>query len=105
MPKKPNPARIVQNPKNFIRFTPGQETQAPPPFSNQKLFVTGHPQEAGEIKLELPSEALQEVMAQKQAAVTHIYRTLDGMQRDLKEFFPKITETLPTMADGILLNR
>lgn len=105
MPQNPNPERAAQNIKNFIRFTPGQETQAPAAFSNEKLFVTGRAQEAGEIKLEVPPEALREVMAQKQASVTHIYRTLDGMQRDLKEFFPKITETLPTAVEGILLNR
>lgn len=105
MPQEPNKERIAVNLKNFIRFTPGQETQPQPPFSNQKLFVTGRAQEAGEIILEVPPEALREVMAQKQAAVTHIYRTLDGMQQDLKDFFPKITETLPTVAEGILLNR
>src|SRR4051794_28902128 len=99
MAKDPNPQRMAQNIKNFIRFTPGQEAQPPPPFSNQKLFVTGRAQEAGEIKLEVPPDALREVMAQKQAAVTHIYRTLDGMQQDLKDFFPKINETLPTVAE------
>ncbi len=104
-PKKPAnaPRAAVTNP-TFIHFTPDKEVQPPPALSNQKLFVSGRAQDMGEIKLQVPPEALREVIAQKQLAVTHIYRTLDGMNRDLKEFFPQVTDTLPTVMDGVLLN-
>ena len=99
-----NTASAATTKPTFIRFTPGKDIQPPPAFSNQKLFVTGRAQDAGEIKLEMPPEALRELIAQKQAATTHIYRTLDGMNRDLTDFFPKLTDTLPAVADGVLLN-
>ncbi|MDD5199093.1 MAG: hypothetical protein PHC88_04760 [Terrimicrobiaceae bacterium] len=101
-PAAPNPTARAEA---SIRFTPEDKATPPKPYSSQKFFVTGRAQDVGEIHLEVPREALREVIAQKQAAVTHIYRTLDGMQKDLRDFFPKITETLPTVADGILLNR
>ncbi|MDQ6611037.1 MAG: hypothetical protein M3Y64_01280, partial [Gemmatimonadota bacterium] len=88
----------------FLHFTPNAEVEQPAAFSTGKLFVTGRAQDVGEIKLQVPPEALHEVIAQKQLAVTHIYRTLDGINRDLKDFFPKLSETLPPSVDGVLLN-
>ena len=52
----------------------------------------------------MPDAALDEVIAQRHASVTHIYRTLTGMSGDLQHFFPKLDETLPMTADGVLLN-
>jgi hypothetical protein len=88
----------------FVHFTPNAEVQQPAALSTQKLFVTGRAQDVGEIKLQVPPDALREVIAQKQAAVTHIYRTLDGVNRDLQTFFPKLSDTLPAAVDGVLLN-
>lgn len=102
MPKKTK--ATASSARESIRFTPEKEVKPPPAFSNRKLFVTGRAQDVGKIQLEIPPEALREVIAQKQAATTHIYRTLDGMQKDLTQFFPKLTDILPTTADGVLLN-
>ena len=102
-PAAPKPAAFVKR-GDFIHFKAEEQVTPPAAFSNQKLFVTGRAQEMGEIRLEMPPESLHEVIAQKQQAITHVYRTLDGMQRDLRDFFPKVSETLPGVAEGILLN-
>ncbi len=107
---KPTAAAAFENPAAFadrantFRFVENERASAPPPFSTQKMFVTGPPQPRGFVQVEVPDAALDEVIAQRHAAVTHIYRTLNGMSGDLQDFFPKLDETLPTSADGILLN-
>src|SRR5450432_1526787 len=98
-PKKPtvakptaaaNPASFVDR-ENTFRFVENERAAAPPPFSTQKMFVTGPPQPRGFVQVEVPDAALDEVIAQRHAAVTHIYRTLNGMQGDLQDFFPKLS--------------
>ena len=98
-----NPAAFV-NRANTFRFVQTDKATPPPPFSTAKMFVTGPAQPRGFVQVEVPDAALDEVIAQRHAAVTHIYRTLTGMHGDLREFFPKLSDTLPTTADGILLN-
>lgn len=103
MPKDPKDTAAAERARN-ISFIGEENPQPPPPFSTQKMFVTGRAQPTGRVQLELPDTALAEVLAQRQQAVTHIYRTLNGMQSDLQDFFPKLDDTLPATADGILLN-
>ncbi|MGZ5021687.1 MAG: hypothetical protein ACXWFY_04100, partial [Chthoniobacterales bacterium] len=87
-----------------IAFIPNEKQAPPPPFSTQKMFIFDRPQPVGRVQLELPDSALRDVLAQRQLAVTHVYRTLDAMQGDLQKFFPKLSDPLPAIADGILLN-
>src|SRR6266480_2435709 len=90
--------------KPGIQFIPNEKQPPPPPFSAEKMFVFGRSQPTGRVQVDLPESALNDVIAQRQLAATHVYRTLDAMQGDLKDFFPKLSDTLPTTADGVLLN-
>ena len=86
-----------------VRFKQG-EVEEREALSSKKLRVTGREQEAGEIQVEVAPDAIKEVIAQKQLAVTQVYKTLDLVRKDLDRFLIKVTETLPPALDGVLLN-
>lgn len=69
-----------------------------------RLLISHLKPEAGEIRLEVPPDALAEVVALKRDAVTRVYETLDVIQADLERFFPKVAEPLPPRVEGVLLN-
>lgn len=93
----------MPNVERFIHFTPGEVAQVQP-LLKDNLLLTGRAQEVGQVKIEIPPEALHDVLAAKQAAITHVYRALNLMNNDLKGFFIKVTDALPAVIDGILLN-
>jgi len=88
-----------------IRFTAGkgqQEAQRAP--LEQQLRISHGIADGGEIRLEVPKEALTEMIAGKQASFTQLYRTLDVIHRDLTGFFPRVAEPLPSRIEGVILN-
>lgn len=93
----------MANTKTTIRFTP--DKNAPPPeLSTEALQVIGHAQPVGEVQFEVPHTALHAVIEQKQIAITHIYKTLDVIHRDMNQYLVKVSDSLPDRLDGVLLN-
>ena len=91
--------------KNFIHFTPGREPE-PDQAAAGRLFVAGHAPQQGEIHVQVPREALHDLIQQKQAAITHVYKTLDAVHQDMRKggFLQNVPEAMPGMIDGVLLN-
>ena len=56
--------------KPGIQFIPNERQPPPPPFSAEKMFVFGRPQPTGRVQVDLPESALNDVIAQRQLAVT-----------------------------------
>jgi hypothetical protein len=73
---------------------------APP----DELIISHERVERGEIQFEIPEAALTDMLLDQQEAFTRVYRALDDIGRDLKEFFPRVAEPLPPRIEGILLN-
>jgi hypothetical protein len=86
-----------------LHFTPG-EAKPEPPLSAAKLSISGRAQEAGQIRLDVPPDALKEVIAQKQLAVTQVFKTLDVVHKDLGDFLIKVADPIAPALDGVLLN-
>lgn len=72
--------------------------------ADARLLISHLKPEAGEIRLEVPKEALAEVIELKRGAFTKVYETLDVIHQDLKKFFPKVAEPLPGRIEGVILN-
>ena len=90
------------NRKDFIRFT--DKVSEAPPLSANALRIAGRKQDVGEIVLDIPNEAIADMIREKSLAVTHVYKTLDAIQVDLKNFFPRVVPALPGQLTGLLLN-
>ena len=88
--------------KDSIRFTDKIAQTAP--LSNTALVVSGRKQDTGEVHLDIPDDAIADVIRQKSLAITHIYKTLDAINVDLKSYFPKVVPALPSQLTGIVLN-
>jgi len=82
----------------------GGETPEYVPLSARKLAISGRAQDIGEVQFELPNESLKELIAEKQLGTTHLYKTLNVINKDLKGFFPKVAETMPPRIEGVLLS-
>ncbi|MFM2399419.1 MAG: hypothetical protein RL341_1576, partial [Pseudomonadota bacterium] len=89
--------------KSFIKFTPGKFEQATGP-SLKTFDVRRVPRDQGVVELDIPDAAIQNVIADKQIAATHIYKTLDIIGKDLTLFFPKVLACMPGAVSGTLLN-
>jgi len=91
-------------PRNeFIRFTSGPATDIPP-LSAENLQFRARKADIGELHIDVPPEAIHDVIRDKQVAITHVYKTLDAIQLDLKNYFPKLADVFAPQLSGILLN-
>lgn len=86
-----------------LRFKEGKAPEYVP-LSATKLAIHGRPQDIGEVQLELPDEAIKEMIAEKQLGTTHLYKTLKVINKDLQAFFPKVAQAFPPRIEGVLLN-
>ena len=85
-----------------VRFSE-KKTDIPRP-SNADLAIVSKKSVIGEVQLDVPLEAIRDVIAEKQLAITQVYKTLDVIHGDLKTYFPKLSDTLPMQLSGIVLN-
>ncbi len=82
---------------------PPEESRVERLASSDLRLVVGRPQ-VGEIRLEVPDEAISEIIEGSRDALTRVYRALDVIRVDLKEFFPRVLDALPPRLEGVLLN-
>lgn len=74
------------------------------PLRADALSIGSPKVSAGRINIEVPHAALADVIKNRQLAVANVFKTLDVIKGDLSTFFPKITDTLPPVLDGTVLN-
>lgn len=57
----------------------------------------------GDVRVDIGKEALHQIVHDRRIALTRVYQTLEGITRDLKGFFPRVPQVLPTQIQGQLL--
>ena len=56
------------------------------------------------LEVEIAKKQIEALVAERIDSVAAVYKTLDFVERTLKDFFPKVPEILPSTLDGRLLN-
>lgn len=88
-----------------VRFNQGKaRTEEGAGAASPELLISHRTFDTGQIRFEIPEEALSGVIREKQEAFTQVYRTLDLIHTDLTDFFPRVAEPLPARIDGTVLN-
>lgn len=56
------------------------------------------------LEVQITKKQIEAIVAERIDSVAAVYKTLDVVKKDLKDFFPKVPEILPSTLDGRLLN-